>query len=75
MPSRFAFRPVHRYFTLTGRCGISTPKTAETLAAARVSGVASFLATFFGGDEEDRTLDLTDANAFLYIFCVVFNRL
>ena len=25
-----------------------TPKTAETLATARVSGVASFLATFFG---------------------------
>ena len=36
--------------------------------------IIDFMA-FSGGDEEDRTLDLTDANASLYIFCVVFNRL
>ena len=43
-------------------CSILSSETAETLAAARVSGVASFSATLVGGPEEIRTLDLSDAN-------------
>ena len=32
-------------------------------------------AFLFGGDEEDRTLDLTDAKRHLNLFCIIFNYL
>ena len=41
-------------------CSILSSETAETLAAARVSGVASFSATLVGGDGGARTPDLFD---------------
>ena len=46
-------------------CSILSSETTETLAAARVSGVASFSATLVGGPGGIRTLDLCDANAAL----------
>ena len=46
-------------------CSILSSETTETLAAARVSGVAPFSATLVGGPGGIRTLDLCDANAAL----------
>ena len=47
-------------------CSIFPSKTAETLAAARVSGVASFSATLVGTAEGIRTPDLLVRSQSLY---------
>ena len=58
-----------------GWCSIFPSETAETLAAARVSGVESFSATLVGPSGETRTPGILLPKRFSAFFIVVYSNL